>query len=255
MTSPAGTEPPADGSGAPAPALGGRSEQFWDFAARSDPLWHIATGAASDEQTFFASGRVETDMFLAHCGIEPDPNGTVLEIGCGVGRMTAALAERFGSVIGLDVSREMLRGAEAALNGRDNITLIHGNGRDLSGVPDASVDVVFSYIVLQHVPTADGQLGYLREVRRVLRPGGVAGLQIRSNSAKARALDWAGHLRHRASGRRTFDRSWRGSRVPREAVLAAASGDGPGEGGPRAIVELRPFGQRHTWVVIRRTVS
>ncbi len=250
MTDSAEIEPPTNGAAAPPPD--DRSQRFWDSAAQSDPMWHIATGAASDEESFFASGRVETDLFLAHCGIEPDPNGTALEIGCGIGRMTAALADRFGSVIGLDVSREMLRGAEQALVGRDNITLIHGNGRDLSGVADASVDVVFSYIVLQHVPTADGQLSYLREVRRVLRPGGVAGLQIRSNSAKARALDWAGHLRHRVSGRQTFDRSWRGSRVSRQAVLAAASGTGPGESGPPASVELRPFGQRHTWVVIRR---
>jgi SAM-dependent methyltransferase len=228
------------------------SQEFWDAAAADDPMWHIATGAAADPVSFFASGRSETDAFLAHCGIRPDSGQTVLEIGCGIGRMTARLADLYGEVIGLDLSETMLERARTVLRDAPNVRLVHGSGRDLAGIADASVDVVFSYIVLQHIPTPDGQLAYLRETRRVLRPGGVAGLQIRSNSPLARGLDWAGHLRHRSRGRRTLDRSWRGSRVPRAALLAAASGSGPGEGGPTAAVELRPYGRRHLWVVIRR---
>lgn len=215
-------------------------------------MWHIATGAAADPESFFASGRTETDAFLAHCGIEPAKDRTVLEIGCGIGRMTARLAELYGQVIGLDISATMLERARIVLRDAPNVRLVHGNGKDLAGIADASVDAVFSYIVLQHIPTADGQLAYLREVRRVLRPGGAAGLQVRSNSLLARGLDWAGHLRHRISGRSTLDRSWRGSRVPRAALLAAASGSGPGEDGPTATAELRPYGRRHTWVVIHR---
>lgn len=251
------TRDPAAEQGSPdqsaqQPSARDASERFWDAAARSDPMWHIATGAATDRETFFSSGRIETDAFLAHCGIEPDPAATVLEIGCGIGRMTDRLAEKFGTVIGLDVSAEMLTGARRALANRGNVRLVHGNGRDLAGIDDGSVDVVFSYIVLQHVPTADGQRAYLREIRRVLKPGGVAGVQIRANTPVARALDWAGHLRHRLAGRQTFDKAWRGSRIPRGTLLAAATGVGAGESGPVARVELRPFGRRHTWVVMQR---
>jgi SAM-dependent methyltransferase len=229
------------------------SQEFWDAAAADDPMWHIATGAAADPASFFASGRSETDAFLAHCGIRPDRAQTVLEIGCGIGRMTTRLAELYGQVIGLDISAVMLERARTVLRDAPNVRLVHGNGHDLAGIADASVDAVFSYIVLQHIPTAAGQLAYLREARRVLRPGGVAGLQVRSNTLLARALDWVGHLRHRSSGRRTLDRSWRGSRVPRAALLAAATGSGPGEGGPPATAELRPYGRRHVWVVIHRS--
>ena len=234
------------------PGASGQSREFWDRAARDDAMWHIATGAAADAETFFASGRQETDTFLAHAGIVPDKSQTVLEIGCGMGRMTARLAELYGSVLALDVSPEMLVRAREALADRDNISYQLVAGSDLSGVDDGSVDAVFSYIVLQHVPTVDGQLQYLRETRRVLRPGGVAAIQIRSATTIARGLDWAGHLRHRVQGHHTFDKAWRGARIPRAQLLAAASGTADAPAGPVATVELRPFGRRHTWVVMRR---
>jgi len=235
--------------------LVGRSRAFWDEVAQQDAMWHIATGAASDTETFFASGRPETDTFLLHTGVVPDPSGTVLEIGCGMGRMTSRLAELYGAVIALDVSPEMLAKARDALSGHHNIRYVLGGGTDLAEIESGSVDAVFSYIVLQHVPTVAGQLNYFRETRRVLRPAGVAAIQIRTNTLTARGLDWAGHLRHRLQGRHTLDKAWRGTRVPRRELLAAASGIGPADGpgvGVRASVKLRPFGRRHTWVVIRR---
>ncbi len=237
------------------------SRLFWDRAAQTDPMWHIATGASADSRTFFESGRRETDVFLAHTGLRPDPTGCVLEIGCGIGRMTARLSELYGSVIALDVSSQMLARARVELADRHNISYLLGSGADLVGIGNQSVDVVFSYIVLQHVPTAAGQLEYLREVRRVLKPGGVGAIQVRSTTVVARCLDWIGHLRHRVAGRRTLDRAWRGTRVSRAALVAAATGCPAVASKPRggahgeASVELRPFGRRHLWVVMHRTVG
>jgi len=236
----------------------GRSRAFWDRAAREDARWHIATAAATDPDQFAASGRREVDMFLAHAGLVPDRSLTVLEIGCGIGRMTARLAEIYGRVVALDVSKVMLDRAANELAGRDNISYVLGSGSDLAGVESASVDVVFSYIVLQHVPTVAGQLEYFRETRRVLRPGGAAAIQIRSNTPTALALDWGGHIAHRVGGHRTLSRAWRGARIPRTELLAAASGvwaNGHSAAGPRATVELRSFGRRHTWVVMHRDHS
>jgi ubiquinone/menaquinone biosynthesis C-methylase UbiE len=233
----------------------GSSRAFWDRAAREDAMWHIATGAATDADTFFASGRIETDALLAHASLLPDASQTVLEIGCGIGRMTARLAELYGTVIALDVSQQMLEHARRTLVDKDNVSYLLGSGADLAGIGSASVDVVFSYIVLQHVPTAAAQLAYFREARRVLRPGGAAAIQIRNTAVPARALDWAGHLSHRVRGRRTLSKAWRGARIPHQELLAAASGTGAGETGPRATVELRPFGRRHTWVLLRRAAD
>ncbi|AZI58608.1 class I SAM-dependent methyltransferase [Nakamurella antarctica] len=228
------------------------SRQYWDGAAREDALWFIATGAATDKETFYASGRKETDEYLAFADIAPDPNATVLEIGCGAGRMTARLAQLYGRVIALDVSQEMLDRAAVAMADLDNVTYVLGNGSDLAGVDDSSVDVVFSYIVLQHVPTVEGQLSYFRETRRVLKPGGKAAIQVRSNTVKARALEWAGHARHRVSGRKVLSKAWRGAHVPVVSLMAAASGSAVSESGPKATVTLKTWGPRHTWVMMRR---
>src|SRR5215470_6640241 len=128
------------------------SRSYWDEAARTDPYWHIATSADGDTERFYAVGAAETDALLALCGIVPDEGRSVLEIGCGAGRMRRRLAELFGQVIALDVSAEMLKRGREALADRDNVGFLQGNGVDLSGVADQSVDLVFSYITLQHVP-------------------------------------------------------------------------------------------------------
>ncbi|HSV64809.1 MAG TPA: class I SAM-dependent methyltransferase [Mycobacteriales bacterium] len=219
------------------------SRGFWDDAARGDAYWHIATGSSGDPAEFYASGAAETDALLADCGIVPSEGRAVLEIGCGAGRMTWRLSELFGQVIALDVSAEMLRHARRALAGRGNITFLHGNGSDLSGLADQSVDVVFSYITMQHVPTGAGQLSYVRETARVLRPGGQAALQFRANGVLPVALDLAGHVAHAVQGRRTFRREWRGARVPAGELLAAARGRG-------AAARLVRRGARHLWLLI-----
>jgi SAM-dependent methyltransferase len=219
------------------------SRSYWDDAARTDAYWHIATSNIGDAEHFYASGAAETDALLALCGITPDEGRSVLEIGCGAGRMTRRLAELFSQVIALDVSEEMLKHARQVLADRDNVGYLHGNGTDLSGVADRSVDVVFSYITLQHVPTVEGQLSYVRETARVLRPGGQAALQVRSNGAVPVALDLAGHVVHAMQGRHTFRREWRGVRVPDADLLTAARSRG-------ARVRLLRNGPRHTWLLM-----
>jgi len=233
----------------------GRSRAFWDLAASEDPRWHIATAPAADTDEFAAFGRRETDTFLAQTELVPDRSLTVLEIYCGIGRMTAWLAEVYGRVVALDVSQVMVDQAAGALAGSDTVTHMLGSGSDLAGIDRASVGVVFSCIVLQHVPTVADQLECFRESRRVLRPGDAAVIQIRSNTPTALALDWGGHIGHRVGGHRTLSRAWRGARIPPTELLAAASGvwaHGHWGAGPRETVEFRSFGQRHTLVVMHR---
>ena len=97
--------------------------------------------------------------------------------------------------------------------------LVDGNG-SLGGIADGEVDVVFSYITFQHVPTGAAQLRYFDECARVLRDGGKLAVQIRSSAPVAVALSYAGYFVHVAEGRRTLHRSWRGSRVKASAVVA-----------------------------------
>lgn len=103
----------------------------------------------------------------------------MLEIGCGLGRMTQRFAEHFGEVSALDVSSEMLSKAETFWNHLPNVKWILGSGADLSAIADESVDCVFSFLVLQHIPNRVVVINYIREAERVMKKGGTAFLQFR----------------------------------------------------------------------------
>jgi SAM-dependent methyltransferase len=215
------------------------SKTWWDRAAQRNARWYIAT--ASDP--FFERGRRDTDELVAFCGLEPSKDRTLLEIGAGAGRMTHRFAELYGRVIALDVSDRMLQLGRANLAGVDNVEWVLGSGVDLDVIADRSVDDVFSYITLQHVPSRRTVLRYLEEAGRVLRPGGRGALQLRHPGPLAWAIDQAGHLAHAAQGRRVWAAEWRGTRIPARRLLQAASSSA-------ARVELRARGRRHLWVLL-----
>ncbi|OLL76416.1 putative methyltransferase [Pseudonocardia sp. Ae168_Ps1] len=108
---------------------------------------------------------------VAQAGIQP--GSTVLEIGCGTGNVVlrAKRAVPGATVIGLDPDGEALGIArrKAADEGLA-LQLDEGVAEDLP-YDDGSVDRVLSSLMLHHLP-ADRQVSALREVRRVLAPGG-----------------------------------------------------------------------------------
>jgi ubiquinone/menaquinone biosynthesis C-methylase UbiE len=65
-----------------------------------------------------------------------------------------------------------------------------GNGRDLKLISDSTVDFLFSYLVLQHVPHVQIVLNYIKETARVLKPCGVAFLQLRTHRSIWEWLRW-----------------------------------------------------------------
>ena len=105
-----------------------------------------------------------------------------LDFGCGYGRLTRALAERLGSAVGVDISEQMVAGA-TQLNAGTTAEFVVNAGGDLAQFDDASFELIYSRIVLQHVPTRREILAYVAEFVRVLRPGGVAVFQIPSRIA------------------------------------------------------------------------
>lgn len=93
----------------------------------------------------------------------------VLDLGSGTGRLTPGLAARFqGQVYGVEPSDRMREAAEQAPH--PGVTYLNGAAEDIP-LPEASVDAVLMFLSFHHFPDP---LQGLREVRRVLRPGGVA---------------------------------------------------------------------------------
>jgi SAM-dependent methyltransferase len=150
----------------------------WDDLAERDALGAILTdpqksGGRWNLAEFLATGDAEIDTVLTHLGAIgrlPGFDGIALDFGCGVGRLTQAMARRFAMCAGVDISARMIRSAES-LNRYSNTCFLVMAGRWLP-FADKTFSFIYSNIVLQHVPRPYA-LGYLREFERVLQPGGV----------------------------------------------------------------------------------
>jgi SAM-dependent methyltransferase len=143
----------------------------WDRRARIDPRYWVAATQDATVESYEASGDRDAAAMVEGLRGRVGPDARVLDLGCGMGRLTARAAERFAHVDGVDVSPEMIEVARKEHAGRANVAFHVNSGADLAGFPDASFDLVFSYAVLSHVP-AEVVRAYFREVNRVLRPGG-----------------------------------------------------------------------------------
>jgi ubiquinone/menaquinone biosynthesis C-methylase UbiE len=104
-----------------------------------------------------------------------DPNESVaLDFGCGPGRCIIKFRHRFKRIDGADISSVILERLQGDLvEARVPIpNLYHIDGHSLKGVPDATYDVVYSIICMQHIANRDWRLELYREFMRVLKPGG-----------------------------------------------------------------------------------
>ena len=172
----------------------------WDQRARENARFYVNTAATewSDEE-FFASGektvaeQILNDMGNI-CQGKPPSEMRVLEIGCGAGRVTRALAKTFGEVHAVDVSGEMVRQAAQALRPFPNAFVYQNNGMDLAVVPGLEFDFAFSTIVFQHIPSREVIEHYVREVHRLLRPGALFKFQVQGDSTVQAEPDntWVG---------------------------------------------------------------
>jgi SAM-dependent methyltransferase len=151
----------------------------WDLRARSDAFAYIETvREVADLNGFFELGEHFASV-LVDPVLDGVAQGRALDHGCGVGRVTRALAHRFDEVVGVDVSPEMVRRAQELHPEEEfpNVTFQATDGLHLPLDPD-SVDFVFSYEVFQHLPSREVIRGNLLEVARVLRPDGLALIHV-----------------------------------------------------------------------------
>lgn len=201
--------------------------EFWDARAREDAFYFVdsrQTYGSPDPEAFWDSADA-VDYLLERLGVNLRGTETVLEIGCGVGRITRGLAARAGSVVALDVSPEMLSRAQNYNAHLANVRWVLGDGASLDGIQDQSMDACVSVVVFQHIPDPSITLGYVRDVGRVLRPQSWAALSVSNDPTihlprrgireRLRAL-----IGRAPKGQR--HPAWLGSAVELEAVADAA---------------------------------
>ena len=146
-------------------------------------VFNNQTGASLTLDEFVKTGDAEVDIYLDRFGWTGMSGGaSVLEIGSGIGRMTAALSRKFASVIATDVDAAFLercRETVARFGRVNSLRTVHIADGSSINVGDDSVDVVFSYITLQHCKASDA-LRLTTEALRVVKSGGYVALNYRT---------------------------------------------------------------------------
>jgi SAM-dependent methyltransferase len=167
-------------AGYPLPSV--EMRRTWDALAGAESavyVGHPERGAAELAGLF---GRLGADL-------SPGRGGMCVEVGCGPGRMTGALAERFDRVVAVDVSSAMLERARAIVTA-PNVEFLLVSGEKLDGLDDGIADVLICYLVLQHLPSERVIASYLSEFARVLAPAGEAFVQLPVLSSGLRPRLW-----------------------------------------------------------------
>jgi len=157
-----------------------RHQRDWEELAEVDPLWAVLSdparrGGRWQLDEFLATGEADAERVLrVASGLgRPARRGRALDFGCGVGRVTRALAAHFEEAVGVDLSARMVEQAR----------LLHADVPNcrfetLSPLEESAFDLVYSRIVLQHLPRSRDALGYVDEFLRAVRSDGLVVFQL-----------------------------------------------------------------------------
>jgi SAM-dependent methyltransferase len=159
-------------------------KRHWETFGREDPLWAVLTdpdrrGGRWDLEEFLLTGEHEVQAVfdeLAALDASVD-RGRALDFGCGVGRLTQALANRFDRCDGVDIAGSMIAEAERINRRGDRIDYHVNSQPDLMLFESETFDFVLSFIALQHMEPRYASR-YIAEFIRVLRPGGITVFQL-----------------------------------------------------------------------------
>ena len=199
-------------------------------------VFNNVTGSHLSLAEFVESGNHETLAFLTAFGLGDDPlaSQTLVEIGSGIGRMTASVTRLFARVVACDLDAAFLercRETVAQFGRPERLqTSPVADGRTIA-VPDDTTDLAFSYITFQHCHPDDA-LALTSEAIRVVRPGGHVVLNYRTWTGSdavlwpagkiVRALWRVPKLGPAISRRRSLARlGWQANRLSPTEVMAA----------------------------------
>ncbi|MEK6640674.1 MAG: class I SAM-dependent methyltransferase [Nitrospirota bacterium] len=161
-------------------------QRNWNQLGKQDPLWAVISypdkkGGKWTPEQFFQMGKDDISQFfqyLSKLGVVI-PRWHALDFGCGVGRLTQAMAASFDKVAGVDIAPSMIKLAQQYNRFEGRCRYYLNERDDLALFKDNSFDLVFSLITLQHIHPQYVRR-YLAEFLRVLVPGGVLYFQLPS---------------------------------------------------------------------------
>jgi SAM-dependent methyltransferase len=164
-----------------------RLRKHWDAFGKIDPLWANLTNPAKrgerwQEEEFFLTGENEIQEVLDFVSSLDVPllRRRALDFGCGVGRLTQALARRFDETWGVDIAPSMIEEANRYNRYPETCHYYVNDGADLERFGDGYFDFIYSDIVFQHMRPRD-QRRFQAELVRALSPGGLFVFQLPSS--------------------------------------------------------------------------
>jgi trans-aconitate methyltransferase len=162
----------------------------WDDLALVDPFWAVLAaddkrGGGWEPTEFFATGEADIEEMLATAAQlgRPTRHERALDFGCGVGRLTRALARRFDEAVGIDVSERMLEHARRLNADTPNVTFASSDEP-----PPEPFDLVVANLVLQHLPSKALARVYIGRLIKATRPDGLLVFQLPTKLPLARRL-------------------------------------------------------------------
>jgi SAM-dependent methyltransferase len=225
----------------------------WEELAEHDPLWAVLSdparkGGRWELGEFLETGEREAETALASAAAlgRPGRFDRALDVGCGVGRVTRALAGRFEQTLGVDASVTMVGHARRLHGDVQGCEFRVLPATRLLDLEPASFDLVWSVLVLQHLPREDAELT-LRSLVRLLRPDGIAIFQLPYATRRLHSLQLSRGLYRLARGvgagastllRRTPLTPMRMTALPEERVHELVAGVGG------RVLSVEPYGDQ-----------
>lgn len=230
----------------------------WNERAAGNPMYFIKADRENwTPEDFLDSGDEDVTRFAVPVfGLlaKPANTATALDIGCGLGRLSRALGRHFGNVIGIDISQTMIDDGRTFAGGwPSNVECRVCDGSGAIPVTSGSVDFVFSYIVIQHIPSVAIIRKYFSEMARVMAPDAIAHVQV---NTQVRKLSERIRLRVVASDKVPIVRrkvrvglepqSTLGAVLPVRQYQALCAGNG------LELLNLTGANEQYTWLTVRK---
>lgn len=160
-------------------------QQDWNDLAEINPMWAIysdpiAAGGNWDIKEFLETGRKKIKLLfnlVESLGLTINRKGSALDFGCGMGRLTQALAEEIDACYGVDISSTMLERANEINRFGDRCRYVLNTTNDLGLFDDDSFDLIVTVHVLQHIPPDLTEV-YLSDFIRILKQDGILIFQL-----------------------------------------------------------------------------
>jgi ubiquinone/menaquinone biosynthesis C-methylase UbiE len=164
--------------------------RFFDRSVARNEEASVAAYSLGDSAILARTAAEVVDRF-ADWGLL-GPERATLEIGCGIGRMQAALSPRVAEAYGIDISPKMVEVSRRRCAGLPNVSFAVTSGRDLADFPAERFDLVYAVDSFPYVHQAGAAVveSHFHEAARVLRDGGefvILHFSYRDNTAADRA--------------------------------------------------------------------